>query len=70
MAISSAYAANILLVFRTASWSHQTLGNEIAKALVKKCHHITMIVLYSIGGDVENYTQIVLKEIVEYKENT
>lgn len=60
-------AANILMLFPIPSPSHHILGDELAKALVKRGHHITMISPYKTTGKSENYTEIVLEELLEYK---
>lgn len=65
----TAKAANILVVFPIPSRSHQILGDEIVKALIKKGHHVTMASPYGMKEESENYTEIVLEGLVEYKES-
>lgn len=62
-------AANILFIFPVPSPSHQILGNELAKAAVKNGHHVTMITATPLGEKLQNYTEIVVEEMKEYKES-
>lgn len=65
----SANAGNILLVFPVPSPSHAIFGNELAKAIVKKGHHVTMITAFPIKEDLQNYTEIVVTELAEFRES-
>lgn len=62
-------AANVLVIFPVPSFSHQILGNELVKALIKKGHHVTMASPYHMKEKLENYTEIVLEGMLEYKES-
>lgn len=64
-----AKAANILFVFPIPSFSHQILGDELVKALIKKGHHVTMASPYKIKGKLDNYTEIVIEGMLEFKES-
>lgn len=61
-------AANILAVFPTPSPSHYILGSELIKGLIKKGHHVTMASPYKMTEKLDNYTDIVLEGMVEFKE--
>lgn len=61
--------ANILMVFPTPSRSHQILGDEIAKALLKKGHHVTTITPYPLGEELVNHTEIIPEALVLYKQS-
>lgn len=67
--IFAANAANILVVFPMPSRSHQILGEELTKALLKKGHHVTMASAYRVKEKLENFTGIYLDGLVEYKES-
>lgn len=67
--IFAANAANILVLFPVPSPSHQILGDELVKALLKKGHHVTMITPYGMKEKFKNYTEVLLEELVEYKES-
>lgn len=61
--------ANILAIFPMPSVSHQILGDELVKALIKKGHHVTMASPYKMKEKLENYTEVVFEGMVEYKES-
>lgn len=65
----SVEAANILGVFPMPSPSHSVLGNALFKALAKKGHQVTMVSPYPLKEPVENYTDIYLDGMLEYKES-
>lgn len=62
-------AANILAVFPLPSPSHVVLGSALLKALARRGHHVTMLSAYPLKEPVENYTDIFLDGLLEYKES-
>lgn len=62
-------ASNILAIFPVPSYSHQILGNELVKALIKNGHHVTLASPYHMKEKLDNYKEIILEGMVEYKES-
>lgn len=62
------YTANILVVFPIPCPSHHIFTTVLVKALVKKGHHVTMVSPYRMGEKLQNYKEIVVEGMVEYKE--
>lgn len=62
-------SANILGIFPIASPSHRILGDALFKELTKRGHHVTMLSPYPSKTPVENYTDIYLDGMIEYKES-
>lgn len=61
-------AENVLLVFPIPTMSHHIVGEELAKALVKKGHHVTIITPFHAKEKPQNYTEVIIEGIVEWKE--
>lgn len=64
-----AKAANILVVFPIPSRSHQILGDELVKGLLRKGHEVTMASPHGLDEKSENYTDIVIDGLLEYKKS-
>lgn len=58
---------NILLICTFPSKSHHILFEEIAKALVKRGHHVTMIAPFRVEEKLLNYKEICVEEILKWK---
>lgn len=61
--------ANILLVFPIPTMSHHIIGEELAKALIKNGHHTTIITPFHVKDKPTNYDEVILDEIIEWKES-
>lgn len=61
--------ANILGIFPLPSPSHHILGSALLKELAKRGHHVTMLSPYPFKKPVENYTDIFLDGMLEFKES-
>lgn len=61
--------ANILGIFPIASPSHRILGDALLKELARRGHNVTMLSPYPSKTPVENYTDIYLDGMIEYKES-
>lgn len=68
--VSDVDTANILFVFPIPSRSHQIMVKELYKALIARGHHITMISSYPLEEKLENYTDVYIEGMLEYKEST
>lgn len=62
-------AANILGIFPIPSPSHHILGSALLKELAKRGHHVTMLSPYPFKKSVENYTDVYLDGMLEFKES-
>lgn len=60
--------SNILVLFPFPSKSHHILGEALVKALVKGGHHVTMVTSFHVKEDLTNYTEVLLKNVVQWKE--
>lgn len=60
---------NFLFVFPFPSKSHHIMSQELIKVLVKRGHHATLITPYHINEKLPNYTEVLLEEILEWKES-
>lgn len=65
----AAKASNVLVVFPVPSRSHQILGDELVKGLLKKGHHVTMISPFGMKEKLDNYTDIAVGELLEFKKS-
>lgn len=68
--VSIAQCGNILIVFPFPSVSHHILGEQVARGLLKKGHHVTMITNYRVKDKLENYTEVILNGPTKWKEGT
>lgn len=66
--VYNVHSANILGVFPLPSPSHHILGSALLKELAVKGHKVTMISPYPFEKKIENYTDIYLDGVLEYKE--
>lgn len=66
--VSQAYGANILFLFPLPSPSHKTPIKVLGEALVKRGHSVTLVSPYTLKVKSENFTEIILSGIEEYKE--
>lgn len=67
--VSFGYSANILFIFPIPCPSHHIFTSVLVKALIKKGHHITMVSPYRMEEKIQNYTEVIVDGMVEYKES-
>lgn len=60
--------AKILAIFHLPSKSHYILGSTLLKALAKRGHQVTMISPFALEEPVNNYTDLVMSELLIRKE--
>lgn len=63
-----AQAGKLLFVVPFPSKSHHILGEELAKALLKRGHHVTMITSFHVNEKLSNYTEILLETASKFKQ--
>lgn len=68
--INMSEEANILGMFHIPVKSHHVLGSALLKALAGKGHNVTMISPYPLKEKLENYTDVPLKGLMEFKAGT
>ncbi|KAK4885380.1 hypothetical protein RN001_001651 [Aquatica leii] len=62
-------SANILAIFHFPCKSHHILGSTLLKALARRGHDVTMVSPFPFKDPMENYTDIDITGMLEYKEN-
>lgn len=65
---SCSEAANILGIFHYPSKSHHIMGATLLEALASKGHQVTMLSPYRLSKPFGNFTELVLQEMLEFKE--
>lgn len=66
--ISDVNGAKILAIFHFPSKSHYILGHTLLKALAKRGHQVTMLSPFALEEPVDNYTDLVMTELLDRKE--
>lgn len=67
--LHSIQGGDVLVVFPVPTMSHHIVGETLAKALAKNGHHVTIITPFATKNKPHNYSEIVLAELVEWKES-
>lgn len=67
LTISSGRCANILGFFQFPSKSHHILSSALLKGLVKNGHNVTVISPFPLAKKMQNYTDIVLTNIMDWQ---
>lgn len=63
------HAANILFIFPLPSPSHKIPIHVLVKGLISRGHNVTLISPYTAEKKIDNYTEIILENVEEYKES-
>lgn len=67
--ILQTHAANILFLLPIPSPSYKTPIKVLMEGLTARGHHITLISPYSLKGNLENCTEIILHEADTFRES-
>lgn len=61
-------ADKILVLIPSASKSHHILGEALSTTLAKKGHQVSLYTVFPSGKNMENYTEVYLDGLLEYKQ--
>lgn len=67
MLVQNGQAANVLAIFPMPTPSHNILAKAIVRELLNRGHKVTMITAFPMEDKPENYTEIFIDELLEYR---